>query len=89
MFTGLYEKIFETKIFVPWDTPGVAGVPIFLGPRSRIMPISNPSYLGSMWTPYASATPGKSRKSKIGWSLVWSVFVAEHFSRALSDSPPW
>ena len=50
---GSYEKIFETKILVPWDTPRVPGV-LVLGPRDpRVSLTSNSSYfgcLGLLWT---------------------------------------
>ena len=71
----IWEK-FWTKNFGPMDTPGVTGAPIFLGHGARSMPMSNPSYMGSMWTPCASGTPGTSRKSENGWVTVWKLYSA-------------
>ena len=75
IITGWYEKIFEAKILVPWDTPGVTGAPIFWGPGSRIWPMSNSAYLGFTWIPGHSGTSGSSRNSENDSVMMWFVSI--------------
>ena len=80
IITGWYEKILWPKILVPWDSPGVNGASIFLGPRSMSMPMSNSGYLGSIWTPCGSGIPDYCQKSKNDRSLVWTRYVGRQFA---------
>ena len=63
-------KNFEQKFLVPWDTPGVPGVSISGSPQSRILPISNSGYLGSIWILCTSGASDSSQKSETNWGLV-------------------
>ena len=61
---GWYEKIFEPKILVPWDTPGVTGAPISGGCALMIWPTSVSGHIGPIQPPWHSGMPRTSRKSK-------------------------
>ena len=64
IITGWYEKIFEQKILVPWDTPGVHGAPISKGCTARSMKPSNSIHMGSSGTSRTSAAPGTQVNAK-------------------------
>ena len=62
-------KIFEAKILVPRDIPGVTGTPISGGRTSRIFPTSVSGHVGSIQLPWHSGMLGKSRKSETDLQL--------------------
>ena len=66
---GWYEKIFEPKILVPWDIPGVTGTPISGGRTPRIFPTSVSGHMGSIQLPWHSGMLGTSRKSETDLQL--------------------
>ena len=69
----LHEKNFEEKNLVPWDPPGVPGVPI-LGPaRGMFSKLNGPGPLGSGGHSHTSFSNGRFRVAQR--TLQYDVYV--------------
>ena len=66
-------KIFETKILVPRDIPGVTGTPISGGCTHRISLTSISGHVGSIQLPWHRGIPSTCQNAEIFSMTVWDI----------------